>query len=133
MEQNQVIISLGSNIRPVINMGLAVEHLRHYFRIISVSSFVSTKPIGITDQADFLNGVIMIQTTNAIEEVNILLKKIEDVMGRDRTAPKFGPRIIDLDVLIWNGQVVDEDFYTRDFLQNLVAEIRDEETKLGLQ
>lgn len=112
---------------------MAVEHLRRDFRIVSVSSFISTKPIGITDQADFLNGVIMIQTTNTIDEVNILLKQIEDIMGRDRTAPKFGPRIIDLDVIIWNGQVVDEDYYTRDFLQRLVAEIRDEETNPGLQ
>lgn len=133
MALNLVIISLGSNIQPVLNMALAVEQLRRFFRIISVSSFISTKPIGITDQPDFLNGVIMLETPKTVEEVVVVLKQIEDAMGRDRTAPKFGPRTIDLDVLIWNGQVVDDDYYTRDFLINLVAEIRDEETKPGSQ
>ena len=50
-------------------------------------------------------------------------KKIEDKMGRDRTAPKFGPRNIDLDIVVWNGEIVDDDYYTRDFLQKSVREI----------
>jgi 7,8-dihydro-6-hydroxymethylpterin-pyrophosphokinase len=44
-------------------------------------------------------------------------------MGRDRTAPKFGPRNIDLDIVVWNGEIVDNDYYTRDFLQKSVDEI----------
>jgi 2-amino-4-hydroxy-6-hydroxymethyldihydropteridine diphosphokinase len=44
-------------------------------------------------------------------------------MGRDRTIPKFGPRNIDLDIVVWNGTIVDEDYYTRDFLQKSVAEL----------
>jgi 7,8-dihydro-6-hydroxymethylpterin-pyrophosphokinase len=44
-------------------------------------------------------------------------------MGRDRTGPKFGPRCIDLDIVVWNGEIVDEDYYTRDFLQKSVAEL----------
>ena len=51
------------------------------------------------------------------------LKNLENRMGRDRTRPKFGPREIDLDVILWNGQVVDEDYNTRDFLQALVKEV----------
>ncbi|HKI88902.1 MAG TPA: 2-amino-4-hydroxy-6-hydroxymethyldihydropteridine diphosphokinase, partial [Draconibacterium sp.] len=52
------------------------------------------------------------------------LKKIEDELGRDRTVPKFGPRTIDLDIVVWNGKIVDKDYYTRDFLQKNVQEIR---------
>jgi 2-amino-4-hydroxy-6-hydroxymethyldihydropteridine diphosphokinase len=44
-------------------------------------------------------------------------------MGRDRSLPKSGPRVIDLDILIWNREVVDEDYYERDFLRKGVAEI----------
>jgi len=44
-------------------------------------------------------------------------------MGRDRSLPKFGPRTIDLDILIWNKKVVDEDYYKRDFLRKGVEEI----------
>ena len=51
------------------------------------------------------------------------LKQIEDILGRDRSLPKFGPRTIDLDILIWNKKVVDEDYYERDFLRKGVEEI----------
>ena len=51
------------------------------------------------------------------------LKRIEDILGRDRSLPKFGPRTIDLDILIWNKKVVDEDYYEREFLRKGVEEI----------
>ena len=51
------------------------------------------------------------------------LKQIEDILGRDRSLPKFGPRTIDLDILIWNKKVVDKDYYERDFLRKGVEEI----------
>ncbi len=51
------------------------------------------------------------------------LKRIEDILGRDRSLPKFGPRTIDLDILIWNKKVGDEDYYERDFLRKGVEEI----------
>jgi len=44
-------------------------------------------------------------------------------MGRDRTVAKFGPRCIDLDIAVWNGEIVDKDYYTRDFLKKSVDEI----------
>jgi len=44
-------------------------------------------------------------------------------MGRDRSQKKFGPRNIDLDILIWNNVVVDQDYYTRSFLRNSAAEL----------
>jgi len=44
-------------------------------------------------------------------------------MGRDRSQEKFGPRNIDLDILIWNNAIVDPDYYTRDFLRNSAAEL----------
>jgi 2-amino-4-hydroxy-6-hydroxymethyldihydropteridine diphosphokinase len=49
---------------------------------------------------------------------------IEDKLGRDRSRPKFGPREIDLDVLMFDGEIVDEDYYTRDFLQILVDQVK---------
>jgi 2-amino-4-hydroxy-6-hydroxymethyldihydropteridine diphosphokinase len=70
-----------------------------------------------------MNGALKIQTTLEREDLNVLLKGIEDQMGRDRTAPKFGPRNIDLDIVVWNGEIVDDDYYTRDFLQKSVAEL----------
>lgn len=126
MNPNKAIIGLGSNIRPVINMAFAVEQIKKHFTIISVSSFGSTTPIGIIDQPDFLNGAVLVNTQLPIFDVQNLLKKIEDDMGRDRTTPKFGPRIIDLDLIMWNGQIIDNDYYTRPFIQEAVAELNNQ-------
>ncbi len=92
-------------------------------KILKVSSLLKTKPIGIENQPDFTNGAVKIQTGLSREELNRHLKKMEDQLGRDRSSPKFGPRTIDLDIVVWNGEIVDEDYYTRDFLQKSVQEI----------
>lgn len=51
------------------------------------------------------------------------LKEIEDLCGRDRSGPKFGPRTMDLDILTWNDEVIDQDAFTRDFLQSSITEL----------
>jgi 2-amino-4-hydroxy-6-hydroxymethyldihydropteridine diphosphokinase len=84
---------------------------------------IKTKPIGISTQPDFTNGALKIRTNLNQEDLTKLLKSIEDDMGRDRSVPKFGPRCIDLDIAVWNGEIVDDDYYTRDFLKKSVDEI----------
>jgi 2-amino-4-hydroxy-6-hydroxymethyldihydropteridine diphosphokinase len=51
------------------------------------------------------------------------LKDLEARLGRVRTENKFGPRTIDIDVVVWNGEIVNEDYYTRDFVRNAVDEL----------
>lgn len=120
---NSVIIGIGSNIDADKNIAQMLEILGGHVNIIQVSSMLKTKPIGIEDQEDFTNGAVKVETNFDQEKLNTLLKKIEDQMGRDRSAPKFGPRCIDLDIVSWNNKIVDEDYYTRDFIQKSVAEI----------
>lgn len=120
---NIAIISIGSNINAEANISRMLEILEKEVKILNVSSLLKTKPIGIENQPDFTNGAIKIQTGFKRNELNRLLKNIEDQMGRNRSAPKFGPRTIDLDIVIWNGEIVDEDFYTRDFLRKSIEEI----------
>ena len=93
-------------------------------QVEAVSSWIKTKPIGITDQDDFLNGAVKIHTTMRKEELTNYLKKLEDRLGRDRTLPKFGPRVIDLDVIVWNSKIVDDDYYERDFVKKAVDELK---------
>lgn len=120
---NEVIIGIGSNIDAETNISKMLEILKGYVEIVKVSSFIKTKPIGVENQPEFTNGAVKIITNLSQHELNDLLKEIEDKMGRDRTAPKFGPRNIDLDIVVWNGEIVDKDYYTRDFLQKSVSEI----------
>lgn len=120
---NEVIIGIGSNLDAENNVRRVLEILAEKFELLKVSAFVKTKPIGITEQPDFTNGAAKIRTSLNRNNLEHILKQIEDQMGRDRSAPKFGPRCIDLDVVVWNGEIVDEDYYTRDFLQKSVQEI----------
>jgi 2-amino-4-hydroxy-6-hydroxymethyldihydropteridine diphosphokinase len=97
--------------------------LSDHVQIVQVSRMVQTKPIGITGQPDFTNGAVRILTQMEKEELSLFLKQLEDKMGRDRSQKKSGPRNIDLDILIWNNQVVDPDYFTREFLRNSAAEL----------
>ncbi len=118
-----VIIGIGSNIDAEINISIMMDILKKQVEVVRVSEMIKTKPIGISTQPDFTNGAIKIRTNLNQEDLTKLLKSIEDEMGRDRSVPKFGPRCIDLDIVVWNGEIVDDDYFTRDFLKKSVDEI----------
>lgn len=120
---NAVIIGIGSNIDAESNISKMLEILREHVEIVKVSEMIKTKPIGIENQPDYTNGAVKISTELNKEDLTVLLKAIENELGRDRTVPKFGPRTIDLDIVVWNGEIVDNDYYTRDFLQKSVSEL----------
>ena len=120
---HEVVIGLGSNIDPEANLEQAVQELKSRFKVSKRSQWTRTKPIGILDQPDFYNGALLMETELEQQSLKKELKRIEDLLGRDRSLPKFGPRTIDLDILIWNKKVVDEDYYERDFLRKGVEEI----------
>lgn len=120
---NDCIIGIGSNIEADRNIKEMLRLLAAKVEIVQVSQMVQTKPIGITEQADYTNGAVRIRTEMSLETLSLYLKMLEDQMGRDRSQKKFGPRNIDLDILIWNNTIVDPDYYTRDFLRNSAAEL----------
>lgn len=120
---NDCIIGIGSNINPENNIHKSLVLLEQNVEIIAISSWVKTTPIGITNQHDFINGAVKIRTSLSKGDLFDYLKKIENKLGRDRSLPKFGPRTIDLDILVWNKIIIDKDYYTRDFIKNAVDEL----------
>ena len=120
---NDCIIGIGSNINPENNIHESLALLEQQVEIIAISTWVKTAPIGITNQDDFINGAVRIRTALSQDSLFNYLKKIEDKLGRDRTLPKFGPRTIDLDIVVWNKIIIDNDYYTRDFMRNAVNEL----------
>ena len=121
---NTSIIILGSNIDPQKNIRLAKRLISEQFQILSESRFRETKPVGVIEQPDFIHGALLIQTELDRELFRVQLKKIEHQMGRMKTkAQNYGPRIIDIDILVWNDQVVNQDFYEREFVRELVSEL----------
>jgi 2-amino-4-hydroxy-6-hydroxymethyldihydropteridine diphosphokinase len=101
------------------NMGQRDEQLAYAARlieercgnIIDRSSLYETAAWGKTDQASFLNQALVIETSlNARDLLNEILY-IENLMGRDRIE-KYGPRIIDIDIILFNHQVIKENGLT---------------------
>lgn len=119
------IIGLGANIDAQANIRKAIAILQNRFCVSEVSQVMQTTPVGIAHQPDFFNAAVRLQTSLSQEQLVGYLKAIEDEMGRDRTRAKFGPREIDLDLVVWDKGVVDEDYYQRDYLKKLVDEVWD--------
>ncbi len=117
------IIGMGSNIDPEQNIASALNFLRQEHQLVAVSNLIKTTPLGIVDQPNFLNGAAKVLTVLEMNDFQSYLKNLEDRLKRDRTAAKFGPRTIDLDIAVWDGEIVDQDYFSRNFLRDAVNEI----------
>ncbi len=120
---NRAVLSVGSNIQPERHVRRALALLRREGLLCQVSALVRTAPLGVTDQPDFLNGAVLVETELERTALKHSLRRIEARLGRLRQGPRFGPRTIDLDIVVWNGRVVDRDFYERDFVRHAVLEL----------
>ena len=76
--------------------------------VVGVSSFRETDPVGYLDQPRFLNGAVAVETTLGPRELLDALLAVERSLGRTRDGPRFGPRTIDLDLLVYGDEPVDE-------------------------
>jgi len=121
--KNTAIILIGSNISPEGNIILGIEKLSTWFPILAVSSTWETASIG-AESPNFLNLAISIQTELNPEDLKFnVLRKIEQELGRVRTGDKYAPRSMDLDIIIYNGKVIDVDVWERAFIALPVAEL----------
>ena len=75
--------------------------------VVAVSTLRETDPVGITDQPRFLNGVAALETELAPRELLDVLLAVERRLGRER-GQRWGPRTIDLDLLLYGDEVIDE-------------------------
>jgi len=100
-------IALGSNLGDREgNLREAVRRMGALGRVAAVSGFYDTEPVGYLDQPRFLNAAVLLETELLPVELLRRLLGIEQEMGRDRAnAPPKGPRVIDLDLLLY-GELV---------------------------
>jgi 2-amino-4-hydroxy-6-hydroxymethyldihydropteridine diphosphokinase len=75
--------------------------------VIAVSELRETDPVGVVDQPPFLNGAVAVETTLPPRELLGLLLEVERSLGRVR-AERWGPRVVDLDLLAYADEVIDE-------------------------
>ncbi len=76
-------------------------------RVIAASSFYETEPVGEIEQDWFVNAAVKIGTSLPVKELFVSLLEIEGQMGRNRSV-KGGPRIIDLDLLFFNQEIISQ-------------------------
>src|ERR1700753_3770356 len=107
-------IALGSNLSsrfgaPADNLREAIHRLDDLGPVTAVSRFHETEPVGFTQQPRFLNAVALLETEVSPLDLLRGLLAIEHSMGRDRAkSPPKGPRIIDLDLLLYGDLVLDD-------------------------
>jgi 2-amino-4-hydroxy-6-hydroxymethyldihydropteridine diphosphokinase len=126
----RVFVSVGSNIEPEENLRLACGELERRFGGLEVSSVYRNPPVGFAGD-DFLNLVAAFETDRSPEALVAELEEIHDLAGRQRGGERFGPRTLDLDLLLYDDLVTDgpplslprDDVLKYDFVLGPLAEL----------
>lgn len=130
--QNVAYLSLGSNIEPEINIKSAVAMLAELTELVAVSSVWETRPVGMINQPNFLNAAAIVKTQLTASQLKQkVLNRIEKKLGRVRQANKNAPRPIDIDIMLFNRQILklgsrhipDTELLERPFVAIPLAEI----------
>lgn len=109
-EKNRAYIGIGSNqADPYVQVKKALYILGHtpHITVLRHSSLYLSPPYGQIPQPDFINAVAEIETGLAPLPLLEQLKDLEKAFGRDLNAPRWGPRIIDFDILYYNDLILD--------------------------
>lgn len=104
---SEAVLALGGNV------GDTVAHMRRAIHelegagctVKAVSRLYRTSPVGYTEQADFINATLLIETNHTPVALLSLCQEIERIQGRRKTIVN-GPRPIDLDILLYNDEVI---------------------------
>lgn len=108
-EYVQAFIGLGSNLDcPVTHVRAAFSELEKIkgAELITNSSLYKSKPLGDVDQPDYINAVAKIKTNLSALQLLDALQEIENAHGRVREAERWGPRTLDLDLLLFADEII---------------------------
>ena len=110
---NVAFIALGANLdRPRECIELAVEHLEtNEIKVLQRASLYRSPPMGPQDQPDFINTVVQVEVEYTARELLQKLQTIESLMGKKKIR-HWGPRIIDLDLILFGEQIISSDTLT---------------------
>lgn len=98
-------LDLGSNLNRGPSLRAALELLAREFTLVRTSSVFETAPVGFAEQPNFYNVCAEIETDLPPEQIRQKLRTLEDELGRVRTSNKFGPRNIDIDLVLHESEV----------------------------
>jgi len=104
-------VGLGANVGPreeTLRQAVELLATEDGVEVVGVSTLQETDPVGSVDQPRFLNGAVAVETTLSPRELLDVLLRIERTLGRVRDGTRWGPRTVDLDLLVYADEVVDE-------------------------
>ncbi|HIH5779842.1 TPA: 2-amino-4-hydroxy-6-hydroxymethyldihydropteridine diphosphokinase [Citrobacter werkmanii] len=110
-----VYIAIGSNLAsPLEQVNAAIQAIGEIpdSRIMAVSSFYRTPPLGPQDQPDYLNAAVALDTALTPEELLNHTQRIELQQGRVRKAERWGPRTLDIDIMLFGDDVINTERLT---------------------
>lgn len=108
-------IAIGSNLAsPLEQVNAAVQALGDIpqSRVVALSSFYRTPPLGPQDQPDYLNAAIALKTALSAEALLDNTQRIELQQGRERKEERWGPRTLDLDIMLFGDAVINTERLT---------------------
>ncbi len=104
---NLAYLSLGSNIEPDRNLPTAVDWLGRWGRVRAVSTVWESAPLGFPEQPNFLNAAALLETGLSAQALRQeAIASIETALGRVRSANKNAPRTIDIDIMLFNHDIL---------------------------
>lgn len=105
----QAFIAIGSNLASRLEqVNAAVQAMGDIpqTRVVALSAFYRTPPLGPQDQPDYLNAAIALDTTLSADALLDHTQRIELQQGRVRKAERWGPRTLDLDIMLFGDEVI---------------------------
>lgn len=122
---NKGLISIGSNTDREANLTVCVQLLKEKFEQITFSETTETEPYGSNYKNNFVNQLAYIYTDKEKEEIISILKHIEADMGRTPADKKKGIVIIDVDLVIWNNEILRPEDIKRNYITELLPGFSD--------
>jgi len=104
------LIGMGSNINPEKHLQCASQDIKQYFSDVAYSKVYQSAAVGM-DGDDFLNACCLLSNVPEKKELLKWLKCLEDKYGRDRSKGSWKPRTLDLDLLMYGDDILDDDLF----------------------
>lgn len=120
--EHLVCLGLGSNVEPAMHLRRAIERLSEDVGIQAMSTVWETAAVG-SDGPPYLNAALLIRTSLSKTSLMVRLKKIEDELGRQRTIKMAARLTIDIDILVFDDEIVEADLWSQAYRAVPVAEL----------
>ena len=122
-EIHEAYLNIGSNLRPENNLPRTIQMLREYGQVEAISSAWESQAFG-SDGPNFLNACVLFKTKLDVPALKAdVIRPIETALGRIRSADKFAPRVIDIDIILFDGALSNAEFWSIAFVVVPLAEL----------